>query len=748
VSVGSRANLHILHVVPTLGPGGMELAMSRVVRELSKRGMRHSIACLKGEPVIRDQFDDSVGIYCLHTGSNDLRLPWRLRKLICDIRPTVIHARNWGAWPDVALARLTVRPRVPLVFSFHGADSPGPMPFRRRLAFRILAPLTTRFFTVSEASRRRLAEETGVPANSIDVIPNGVDTDRFVPSMSKPKTSRLVVGSVGSLTSVKNHAMLIETCAELLRDGIDLELRIAGKGPLDVFLHQQAATLGIADRVTLYGHVNDVPQFLQTLDVFGLSSDSEAHPNALLEAMACGLACVATRVGGVAEVLDYGRCGLLAEPGNRTALSGAIRRVLLDQNLRQELGKYARLRVVNHCGLKQMVENYDSLYRSTSRQQDVIPGERTLNGRSTDPRRILMLGPLPPPAGGMATVMENLRTSVLTEKCCLTVLNNGKTTPQDRSLVRGVAAQVRLLARLARCIRHERAKIVHIHTCSGFTFWRDSLHALAARVLGCRVIWHVHGARFDEFFGSLRNVSRWLSRRALRSAGAVIVLGPSWEDKLRDLAPGAAWRIVPNGVPIPPARPWNNGNRQFTVLYLSSLDPRKGPRDLVSAAALAFNSGLTGAVVLAGSETERGQKDALLGRIAECGCDSRVRLVGAVSGPEKERVLVDADCFVLPSYAEGLPMAMLEAMAYGMPVIVTRVGAIPEVVTDGVEGFLIEPGDVKALADRLLQMERDPTLRHRMGLAARKRVEQDYSIETMIERLLAIYDQVLTGTKD
>jgi glycosyltransferase involved in cell wall biosynthesis len=164
---------------------------------------------------------------------------------------------------------------------------------------------------------------------------------------------------------------------------------------------------------------------------------------------------------------------------------------------------------------------------------------------------------------------------------------------------------------------------------------------------------------------------------------------------------------------------------------------------LVAAVGLAQRRGLHGTVSLAGGETQPGQLSNLQAQIARCACDSRVQMLGVVRGPEKERVLLESDCFILPSHGEGLPMAMLEAMAYGMPVIVTRVGAIPEAVTDGVEGFLIEPGDVEALADRMLRLARDPVLRQRMGEAARARVAAAYSLDAMVERIMALYREVL-----
>ena len=129
----NRKEPHVLHVVPGLEPGGMELTLARLVEATEGKGIRHTIVCLKGEVAIPDQFPASVAIHCLHSRRNDPLLPWRLWRLIRQIRPTVIHARNWGAWPDVALARLFVWPLAPLIFSFHGFAGTRPLPLRRRL---------------------------------------------------------------------------------------------------------------------------------------------------------------------------------------------------------------------------------------------------------------------------------------------------------------------------------------------------------------------------------------------------------------------------------------------------------------------------------------------------------------------------------------------------------------------------------------------------------------------------------------
>lgn len=336
--------------------------MSRVVRGTSELGFRHSIVCLKGSAVIRDRFDSSVDIFCMHARPNEVALPLRLRKIIKQVSPTVIHARNWGAWLDVALARFLVSPRVPLIFSFHGLASVGKIPLRRRLACRVLARITTRIFTVSEAARRVMSEVLGVRASPIDVIPNGVDTESFRPGASRKRRAAFVIGSVGSLTPVKNHALLIRAAAELIAGGQDVELRLAGEGPEREALESLAESLGIGSRVRLPGYVADIPGFLEQLDAFVLPSRSEAHPNALLEAMACGLPCVATRVGGVPEVLDNGNAGLLVDAGDGGALARALAELATDPARRAILGRAARDRACREYGLGCMIDRYASLY--------------------------------------------------------------------------------------------------------------------------------------------------------------------------------------------------------------------------------------------------------------------------------------------------------------------------------------------------------------------------------------------------
>lgn len=726
--------LHVLHVVPTLGMGGLELAMSRVVRGLEERGIGHSILCLHGGGGIEDCFDPSVRIYRLDGRPNEALLPLRIGRLLREIRPDVIHARGWNAWPDVAAARLLVRRRPPLIFSFHGLQSGRVMPWRRRVAFRALACVTTRMFAVSDYARRLLVEQTGLSAHRIAVISNGVDTDRFRP-MPRDAGSPLVVGAVGNLTPVKNHALLLRACAEAAARGVAFDLRIAGEGPLRQRLTDLAETLGLGQRLSLPGAVKDIPAFLRGLDLFVLPSLSEAHPNALLEAMACGLPCIGSAVGGIPEVLAGS--GLVVSPADPRAMANAIIQLARSQLLRRDLGRKARRRVCRCYSMRHMLDDYEALYRQ--------PRSRTDAFRPTRKPRILMLGPRPPLMGGMVVVIDNILQSRLAKRYELDLVQTGKTTPPGRSLFRGLIAQGRLLATIRETIRRRPPAACHIHTCSGLAFWRDCLYAVLCRRHRVPVIWHIHGGYFGEFLRRMGPTRRWLFRAVLRQAAAVLVLSEDLGRRLTAICPGCTWVRVVNGVPLDGHGSAEAGGaaRRASFLYLGNLGFAKGAWDLAAAAGAAVRQGFGGNVYIAGPATEPHQEERLDEWIRQCGGGANVRRVGRLAGEEKQRYLAGADCFVLPSRGEAMPMALLEAMAAGKPAIATAVGEIPSIITDGVEGFLVPCGDTSALARKLLELERDEPARRRMGLAARKKIAEAFSLAVMERQLRTVYRHVL-----
>ncbi|WP_367154492.1 glycosyltransferase family 4 protein [Methylomonas sp. HYX-M1] len=355
--------------------------------------------------------------------------------------------------------------------------------------------------------------------------------------------------------------------------------------------------------------------------------------------------------------------------------------------------------------------------------------------------KVLHIGPLPPPVGGMATVIESL-TQVLQSFIDIRILNNVKTTPINRSLMQGIAAQLSLLARLVTLGWTWKPQIVHIHTCSWFTFWRSSLDVLIARLLRKRVLLHIHGGEFKLFLESLSPLKASIARLIFFLCSRVIVLGHSWKLLLSDWCDPTKLEIVQNGTSIEAKQKLPNDD-VFMIVCFANYDKRKGQADLLKAVStLKAQDNRRILVALLGTETEVGQRQTLLTLAQVLGLADNVFIPGPVTGKDKDAWWMKANCFCIPSYNECMPMSILEAMAKGIPVVATRVGSIPEMVEDQVEAFLYEAGDVSSLSSCLQRLLDYPEVAERLGCAGRDRQIRDFNIEQTANRLLSIYTSI------
>ena len=329
-------------------------------------------------------------------------------------------------------------------------------------------------------------------------------------------------------------------------------------------------------------------------------------------------------------------------------------------------------------------------------------------------------------------------SQALRRHCDVEVLNNAKSTAPDRSLVQGIAAQLKLLARLSRILWQWRPDVVHIHTCSEFTFWRNGLDLLLARLFARPVVLHIHGARFHEFLGGLSPRRARVARLILHSAGRVVVLGKVWEERLRPWCTPGTIDVVPNGVAISPEE-LSPAAQARTILCVANYEKRKGLEDLVRAVAALRNARL----ILVGGEAEAGHRKTLESLASELGIGDRVDVAGPKRFDEVVQYFKVSGIFCLPSYNEGLPMALLEAMAHGLPVVATRVGSIPEAVEHAAEGYLYDAGDIPALTSCLERLLADSGAARSMGHNARQRVAREFGVEAMARRILDVYGRLL-----
>ena len=281
-----------------------------------------------------------------------------------------------------------------------------------------------------------------------------------------------------------------------------------------------------------------------------------------------------------------------------------------------------------------------------------------------------------------------------------------------------------------------RPALVHVHVASRASFWRKSTFFLLAFLFDVPAVLHLHGGGFAVFYdkecGPLRKrFVRFVYNRCQR----VLVLSAAWQKWVLQMCSNPNVVSIYNPVLVPDQTPsWEN-RTPGSVLFLGRLGPGKGSYDLLNAAARVAATRPDLRLLLGGD----GEVAEVRVRAEELGIADHVELLGWVRGEDKERLLATAVLYVLPSYNEGLPVSVLEAMAAGLPILTTPVGGIPEAVTDGVEGFLVEPGDVRTLADRLERLLADPDLARRMGVAARHKVEAAFSANAVVPQLEAMY---------
>ncbi|GAA1084004.1 glycosyltransferase family 4 protein [Tsukamurella spumae] len=353
----------------------------------------------------------------------------------------------------------------------------------------------------------------------------------------------------------------------------------------------------------------------------------------------------------------------------------------------------------------------------------------------TPPVRVLVVGPAPPgPAsrGGMATVIGHM-AAITDPGIDVRLLTTYVDAPAAQRIRVGLAGMARGTVAVAR----GDADVLHVHLSHGGSVLRKAPLLWAARLRGVPAVIHGHSFDFGGWMARLPRPVRTLVRAAL-PADRWLVLGAGLAAEYT-----AALRLDPARVqvlynPVPPAAPGApapgpDGAARVEALALGRLGVRKGSYDLIAAI----------------TELAPAVRDRLHVTLAGDGEVAQVRAAAQALGPavtvrgwagpaERDALLAAAEVFTLPSYDEGLPMALLEAMAAGLAPLTTPVGGIPEAVTDGVDGLLVPPGDVPALAAALTRLVEDPALRHRLSDGARARAA-DFGIAEWHGRLSGLW---------
>jgi glycosyltransferase involved in cell wall biosynthesis len=314
-----------------------------------------------------------------------------------------------------------------------------------------------------------------------------------------------------------------------------------------------------------------------------------------------------------------------------------------------------------------------------------------------------------------------------------------------RLRLRAVPRQLRQLARFVRWMRRTPLIVHYCLSTSRTGLPRDALYVALLRLFGRQTIAHVHGAALVDA-AELRFRSALL-RLVGRSTVERVAISPTSARVLEGL--GISSRCILNPLRFEPEESAgaNAGGRALELLFVGAYGRRKGCPELIDALARARASGLDVRLRIVGKEDHKGEDDALRSRIRAHDLDGAVEFAGVRTASEMPSAYRDADAICLPSRQEGLPMALLEAMAFGLPVLATPVGGIPDLVADGDTGLLVAPGNVEELANAIATLAGDRQLRRQMGERARARVLGLAGSSVIAARWRELYRELALATK-
>jgi glycosyltransferase involved in cell wall biosynthesis len=340
--------------------------------------------------------------------------------------------------------------------------------------------------------------------------------------------------------------------------------------------------------------------------------------------------------------------------------------------------------------------------------------------------------------GGMRSVVDRYIADGVFSRWNVMLLNSHV----EAGFASRLAAAIKAFLCLIGLLLTRRVGLVHCHVAMKRSFWRKSLFALVSRLAGVPVVFHLHGSETKVFIEEQPLLLKRLICWILAKQSVVVALSKGWSYYLKSISPKANVEIIPNYIDLPElsSNATNGSNPNvIEVLFLGAVGARKGVYDLLPAFGDASAQVPSLRLLIGGNgEVERARALA-----AKLNIENRVVFAGWVSGEAKEDLLRRARIYVLPSYNEGLPVSLLEAMSWRIPVISTRVGAIPELVREGIDGLLIDPGDQVALSSAITELARSSELRQKMGAEGRFQVERNFSKPAVLPILENIYRSLL-----
>lgn len=348
-----------------------------------------------------------------------------------------------------------------------------------------------------------------------------------------------------------------------------------------------------------------------------------------------------------------------------------------------------------------------------------------------------MVIPNPMVKGGIAAVVNGYHESQLERDYKIIYVESYKDGKKVTKLLKAIRGYLHFV----KVLIVDKPDLIHIHSSFDASFYRKILFIYMANWAKKPIVNHIHGAEFEKFFLNKSKKKQNLIKRVYGKCDILIALSEEWKEKLGQIVPAEKIKIIENYSVVNETafngrlkRACNN-----IVLFLGELGTRKGCFDIPDIAEKVATEIIDVKFILAG-EGALDDKESLERKFADRGLEKNVQFPGWIRDKEKDEILRQADIFFLPSYNEGMPMSVLDAMGYGIPVVSTNIGGIPKIVCDGENGFCCVPGDIMAMAEDIVRILVDKNLRLKMSKESYRIAKEKYSLKVHIKELEKVYE--------
>lgn len=349
-------------------------------------------------------------------------------------------------------------------------------------------------------------------------------------------------------------------------------------------------------------------------------------------------------------------------------------------------------------------------------------------------QQIVMIGTKQDANGGIASVISAYEKNGLFERRDIIYLATHSSGTRDEKIILFLTSFLRFICLLI----SGKVSLAHVHVACDMSFWRKCIFVIAAKIFKAPVLLHIHAGHFPDFYNDRCNdLQKSIVRRVLSSVENIAVVSKQLDGWIRSIARPKSIVIIKNPATLSISAA-HCQRQSATLLFLGHLSAGKGVYDLIHAMRDVTAIIPDARLLLCGD----GNIEPINKTIKDLGLCDAIDVLGWVNQERRAELLMTSTIFILPSYAEGLPMSVLEAMVAKLPVIATDVGGIPEAINHERDGLLISPGNVVSLKTNIIRLLKNPDERYRLSESALAKVKDLFSASRAIASLEQLYDDI------